>query len=237
MPSLLEQHWFDKLGGRPADLQEGRVKVLAHGTLAGYAGAIAFKRNNACLISVPASLVEDVRRKVADADCQTAFKTAYLEKLFGNNVELAIGPAWQAQIEREYFRPCHGPDSRELAGAEDPAFKHFLQHCSTTHVDLSGLKASRSPIVGVFVGQEVVAAASYEVRGNLIAHIGVLTRPDYRGHGYAKKAASHITGIAFAKNMGIQYQTLLSNKPSVSLARDIGFIDFAETIAVRLKNS
>jgi hypothetical protein len=235
MTTMLEQHWFDKLGGQPDDLQEGKVTVRAHGTLAGYAGATAFKRNNACIISVPKNIVEDVEKKVAGAACQDVFKPVYLEKLFGSNVEMSIGPAWQAQIDMEHFKPCHGADSRLITVADEPAMKRFLQNCSTTNVDLNGLKSGRLQTVGVFVGEEIVAVSGYELRDDTIAHIAVLCRPDYRGKGYAKKAASHMTSITLAKKMGIQYQTLMSNPSSIALARGLGYTDFAETITVRFK--
>lgn len=237
MTTMLEQHWFDKLGARPVDLQEGKVTVRAHGTLVGYAGAIAFKRNNACIISVPQNLMEDAEKKVAGAGCQDVFKAAYLEKLFGSNVEMSIGPAWQGQIEAEHFKPCHGPDSRLLTSADEPAIKRFLQNCSTTNVDLNGLKSGRLQTVGIFIGEEIIAVSGYELRDDTIAHIAVLSRPDYRGKGYAKKAASHLISITLAKKMGIQYQTLMSNPASIALAKGLGFTDFAETITVRLKKS
>ncbi len=232
---LLEHYWFGELGCRPEDLQEGKVKVTAHGTLAGYAGAMAFRQNNACIISVPRQMVEDIAKKASGIACEEAFKTSYLEKLFGASVERTIGPAWLAQIEPEQFKPCHGPDSKELTEADRPAFKRFLQGCSATDLELSVRESVNAPTVGVFIGDEIVAAARYEIHGGIISHISVLTRPDHRGGGYAKKAVSHITSVAFTKNVGIQYRTLQSNAPSVALAKGLGYSDFAETIAVRFK--
>ena len=68
-----------------------------------------------------------------------------------------------------------------------------------------------------------------------IAHIGVLTHPQYRGKGLATKVISGITDVALKANLGAQYRTLLSNYGSVGAGRKVGFQDFAETIAARVR--
>lgn len=235
--SLLEKYWLDQLGCGPDDLEEGKVKVFSHGALAGYSGAIALKKNNSCIISAPQPLVSVLSKKVANMDCQSVFNPTSLEKLFEGSVERTIGPAWQGEVDTKTFISCHGADSRELAKDDWPDFEHFLRGCAVSDVDFSALESGRMPTVGVFIDEEIVAAASYNISEGIIAAIGILTHPAHRGNGYAKRAVSHITRIALDKNLGIQYQTLISNTHSVFLAKELGFTDFAETISVRLKNN
>ena len=233
--SFLEKFWSDAIGHPVDDLQKENVRVVPHGDLAGYEGAIAFKKNNSCLISVPQQLVEDITAEVLKSNSKKSIDVAYLETIFGDMVERSVGPAWIGKIDLSNFKPCHEDDSRELDQADQADFEGFLKSCADLDVEYSALKAGRLPTACVFVNGQIVAAAGYESQDGLLAHIGVLTHPDYRGKGYAKKAVSHITSIALDKNIGIQYRTLKSNTASVELARRLGFTTFAETIAVRFK--
>jgi RimJ/RimL family protein N-acetyltransferase len=89
-------------------------------------------------------------------------------------------------------------------------------------------------MVGVFIGPELAALASYQLWDEQIAHIAVVARPASRGRGYATAAVSRLTEIVFERWFVPQYRTLESNAPSMALARRLGFVHYATSLAVRL---
>jgi GNAT superfamily N-acetyltransferase len=89
-------------------------------------------------------------------------------------------------------------------------------------------------VYGCFVDGEMVSAASYDVWGGVIAHVGVVTDPGHRGHGFAKSVAVAAVGHALDNGLVPQWRTLASNAASVGVGRAIGFEGFAEHYFVRL---
>jgi GNAT superfamily N-acetyltransferase len=232
---LLKKYWFDEIGCIAADLKTGAIKVFEHGTLQGYCGIIILKKENGFVVSAPSRLVDTTVKKLTNFSTETIFDIAFLEAAFKFEVERLIGPAWIGQMSADSFSACHGPESRELGESDHAVFKAFIDACPKIEVEFSGLEWGHFPMVGVFDGETLVAASGYEVRQGILAHIGVLAHPDFRGRGYACKAVSQITSMLLEKNLGIQYQTLMSNLPSIIVARKLGFTEFAQTIAIRLK--
>jgi GNAT superfamily N-acetyltransferase len=233
---LLKKFWLDELGCTPESFISEKTSVHTHGSLDGYSGVIVFKHRNSCIVSAPKALVAKLGQELTGKSCGYTFNTQILEDLFGVLVDRIIGPAWIGQISLKNFKPVHGSETRELLSESDwETFALFLAECSPSDVGVSSLALKRSPTVGAFAQGRIVAASSYEIRENILAHIGILTHPDARGLGFAKKAISKMTEIALQSGLGIQYQTLISNASSVGAARHLGYTDFAETIAIRLK--
>jgi len=233
---LLKQHWFGELGATVNDFKGKNITVTTHGaSLIGYAGAIAFKRQESWVLSVPAEIVEDVRKRAQRLTIETLFSRDALSSFFGTAVERIIGPAWIGQITPQGFSPCHSDKVRLLAKSEWVAFDSFITQNDPLEVEHSALVSAREPTVGVFYEGHLAAAASYELLEGLVAHIGVLVTKKLRAKGFGKQALSLITQIALDKNLGIQYQTLKQNVAAVSAAKALGFEEFAETFAIRLK--
>jgi GNAT superfamily N-acetyltransferase len=228
--------WMQELGCRPADFMAGLSSVCAHGTLAGYSGVIAFRHAGACVVSAPQERVAPLRAALAGLGADEIFNEGRLRAALGASVERVIGPAWIGGLAASDFRPAHGTSTRPLETATDwQAFDTFLERCPPIDVELSSLEAGRAPTVATFEGPRIAAAASFELREGILAHIGILTDPELRGRGYGRQAISLIAELALAAGYGLQYQTLRANRPSVAAARALGFADFAETLALRLR--
>ena len=231
---LLKKYWFDELGCSEADLIPGKTLVVEHGSLKGYSGIKFAKLGDTCIVSAPEVLLTSLRQALFNLDCAHTFNQKVIAETLGGKLDRMIGPAWIGQIDISSFRPCHGTETRMLSGDDWPHLEMLLASCTDEESDHSSLEAGRSPTVGVFKDGILVAAAGYEVLFEIVAHIGVLTHPKYRGQGMAKKVISAITEVALAANLGIQFQTLCSNIPSVRSAESLGFRKFAETIAARV---
>ena len=234
---LLKQHWFGEIGILESHFESASVAVTAHAkSLVGYSGAIAFHHQKSWVLSLPAGMVDSVRRKILGQSTAELFNVVGLSRLFGHSVESIIGPAWVGKIEHKDFKACHTGNGRLLRSTDWTDFDKFLRQSNKTEVEHSALASKREPTVGVFHNGRIVAAASYEILEGAVAHIGVLSSKEFRGKGFAKEAVRLITEIALSRNIGIQYQTLKENLPSVSVAQSLGFTEFAETLAVRLRS-
>jgi predicted GNAT family acetyltransferase len=91
-------------------------------------------------------------------------------------------------------------------------------------------------MVGVFEKGGLVALASYELWGGRIAHISIVSHPLWRGRGYAATAVSALAKIVLERGLVPQYRTLEANKPSMAVARRLGFVQYATSFAVRLSS-
>lgn len=232
--SRLEKYWFDRLGCAPSDLRAGEVCVFAHGTDETPHNVIVFQKDGGCVVSAPMAWVVHLQKEFSDQPCDTVFDVTHLESFFKNEAQAVVGPAWLGETDLVNFVPCHDDHSREITADDEEAFLAFVQACDPADIRNSGMEWGRAPIIGVFEGDVLASVANYQVRADSIAHIGIVTRPDYRGKGLAKKAVSHITALALNLSYGVQYQTLMTNGAAIALCRQLGFYNFAQTIVVKL---
>jgi predicted GNAT family acetyltransferase len=105
--------------------------------------------------------------------------------------------------------------------------------CAPTEWEHGG-STSENPCSGVFIDGLLATVASYEIWGGVIAHISVITHPDYRGRGFARSAVAHIAARALASGLLPQYRTLESNRPSLRVGESLGFHLYARSLAIRL---
>jgi RimJ/RimL family protein N-acetyltransferase len=91
-------------------------------------------------------------------------------------------------------------------------------------------------MAGVFKGHKLAALASYQIWGEQIAHIAIVTHPAFRGQGYATAAVSSLTQTVLGRTLVPQYRTLEGNAPSIAVARRLGFEHYATSLAIRFCN-
>jgi len=144
-----------------------------------------------------------------------------------------IGPAYigyaDAASQPEHPARALGPDD---AAAHDA----LQQSCDATEWEHGG-SAIEHPCSAVFVGGRVAALAGYEVWGGTIAHISVVTHPDFRSRGFGRSAVAHLAGRAITAGLLPQYRTLQSNRASIRVAESLGFHSYAISTAVRLNRN
>lgn len=89
-----------------------------------------------------------------------------------------------------------------------------------------GMQFIPGKTVGLFVDEQLVAAAGFTVWNGLLAHLAVVTHPNYRSQGYGKTVVSRATEQAFADGLLPQYRTSDVWPWSVALAQSLGFHRF-----------
>ena len=79
-----------------------------------------------------------------------------------------------------------------------------------------------------------MALAGYELWGEHIAHIAVVTHPEHRGQRYGTCVVSLLAETVLTQGLIPQYRTLCANAPSIAIATALGFVAYSENLAVRL---
>jgi len=231
----VDAYWISYFGCPLEDPQTPRAVVVPHAALHGYQGAFLFRRDRSCILSVPAALLAPVAQAVLGREPEGVFDRAFLAGVFGDAVERTIGPAWLGYADDMDLQPVEAHGVRFLDADDDVALHRLAQACSETEWEHSGIHFDRPPVYGCLRGDEILAAAGYELWGERLAHIGVVTHPAHRGRGCGKAVVSAIAANALREGLVPQYRTLESNTASVAIARSVGFQEYAVTIAVRFR--
>jgi hypothetical protein len=140
-----------------------------------------------------------------------------------------LGPAILAFADRTTFRaPAGGIATPTVAGAVELA--QLGAGCDPAEVEESALGTWQRWVNVVVVDGQVVAGAGVEVWAPAIAHIGVLTRADQRGLGYARTAAAATVAQALAAGMVAQWRARRTLTASRRVAAALGFVELGSQV-------
>lgn len=228
--TIANAYWASHLGCPPHTLFADPLSIQIHGgELADYWGAFALFRNGAAIASLPSTCADKLKGLLATvvSDCSPAS----FAKALASVASVVIGPAYVG-----YATTVNLPEhpARSLTQGDDLVLRDLQQACDATEWEHGGCAAD-SPASGVFAEDQLVSVASYEVWGGTIAHISVITHPDFRGQGLGRSAVAHLAQRAILSGLLPQYRTLVSNVRSIRLAESLGFQHYATSMAVRLK--
>ena len=82
-------------------------------------------------------------------------------------------------------------------------------------------------------GEEVLAAGNMTEWRGLPADVGVLTKPSYRGRGFASRLAATMVAAALPAVEVVRYRALASNVASLTVARQLGFELYGQNFRAR----
>jgi hypothetical protein len=117
----------------------------------------------------------------------------------------------------------------------DPAVADLLHACGEADVRESGLDGVTSPMFVVRDAGRVVSAAGYRVWAGAFAHLSVLTVPDRRGEGIARRAASAAAAHALGSDLLLQWRA--GPEGSRAVGRSLGFLELGTQFSLRLDGS
>ncbi|WP_405879560.1 GNAT family N-acetyltransferase [Streptomyces sp. NBC_01384] len=123
-----------------------------------------------------------------------------------------LGPATLGYVSRDGFRPVSDGDAvgqlapgyRDLRDLRD--LRGLVGAAGPEDVGESGIEEITSPAFVVREGTDVVAAAGYRTWPASTAHVGVLTAPERRGRGLARRVASAAVAHALAADLLPQWR-------------------------------
>lgn len=229
----VDAYWASYFGIPVSEFAGQKTLVVPHSSLAGYDGALVFRHEGSCIVSVPESVPDIERTKLRALKPADAFNPAALAKIFVINSDKVVGPAWLGIADRADFKSSK-TTARILGDSDEDAVQKLAEGCGELAWKQSKLLKVRKPLFGLFVGKDLVAVSGYIVLGNVLAYIGVITHPGHRGKGYAKAVVSSAVADAFSKGFVAQWRTPEANAGAVSLAKAMGFQHYASTYDVEL---
>lgn len=226
--AIATDYWAADLGLSAAELFAEPFQLIAHGNAwADYDGAFALFRNDSVVTSVPAERIDSLRSRLEPL--RPPFSPSDLARALAAISTSVVGPA-RIAYPSKLRAPAH--PARALLATENGAIQALREACDATQWDHGGSSIDQ-PCSGVFLGSQLVALAGYEIWGRTIAHIAIVTHPDFRGRGYGRSAVAHLACRALAARLLPQYRTLESNLPSIHIAESLGFESFATSMAIR----
>jgi GNAT superfamily N-acetyltransferase len=231
---VIAQHWAAFLGCDAAIFEQSIKLVVPHVEGDEYWGIFIFVRSKALVVSMPPSLLEELHPKLEDWMANNALEPARLQALAGDLLTEIIGPAFIGYADCTTFKDSPSA-ARLLTVIDSGDLERFKKACSERDWEHGGSELGETPVVGLYDQGELRAIAGYEVWNNSIAHISVITHPIRRGKGYGKQVVSKIAQIALEQGLVAQYRTLHSNTPSIAVAESLGFLPYANSVALRLK--
>lgn len=116
---------------------------------------------------------------------------------------------------------------RRLTAADSEAFARFEASAPEQDLDDAYVELDHWAVFGSFEGEAIVSAASaYPWDGTMLADIGVLTLPAFRGAGRARAAVRALGAHALGEGYEPQYRCQLDNAGSIAVAASAGLALF-----------
>jgi hypothetical protein len=227
---VIDRYWAQFFGCAPEALRTNTAQMAVH---TDYAGCYLMEFGGAPIVSLPLGEVEAYRATIAQWQAGVARMPALVEAVFGNRVIGTVGPAFVGYNDLKHFRPVSSPSTRPLTVEDKKAIDRLRAACTVEEWEAGGSEFKPGAMVGAFRGEELTALAGYQLWGDQIAQIAIVTHPGFRGQGHATTAVSALTEIVFERTLVPQFRTLESNIPSMAVARQLGFIQYATSLAVR----
>ncbi|WP_107841634.1 GNAT family N-acetyltransferase [Metasolibacillus meyeri] len=118
---------------------------------------------------------------------------------------------------------------RQLNTQDTEVFSAFESSASEQDLDDAYVELDHWAVFGSFVEQRLACASSmYPWGSSKLADLGVLTLPQFRGQGHARKIVRAISQYAYENGYEPQYRCQLDNTGSISLAKASGLTLFGQ---------
>jgi len=235
---IADRWWARDFACGPDDLRPATTHVQEHaGTMLGNPGIWILVVGAAPLVSLPpgmmAALARRARRWSRSLVAEPAALAAELE---GLDLERIVGPAFIGYGTDSTLKLDLAARGRALTSGDAGAVAELRAACSDEAWAHGGSDPRIVPTFGCFdeAGQ-LCALAGYKTWGGTIAHISIVSAPSRRGRGFASAAVACAARHALGAGLLPQYRTLMSNEPSMAVARKLGFASYGFSVFVRLR--
>lgn len=232
--AAVDRYWAAFFGCDPASFADSATTVVPHAGQGDYHGLFLFRRRAALIISVPAARLERDRAALGAFPATLLDDLPTLQAQIAAPIERVVGPAFVGYADAGTLQAQPNAGTRLLTADDRDHFERFRRACSALEWEHGGSELGAQPVAGCFVGDEIVAASGFELWGEQIAHIAVVTHPAHRGRSYGVGVVSAIAAVALERGLIPQYRTLMSNTPSMKIGAALGFVPYAESLALRL---
>jgi GNAT superfamily N-acetyltransferase len=233
---LVDSYWAEFFGCAPDALRTDTPQIVASTGPGAYAGCYLMEFGGAPVVSLPVDELESSRAAIEQWHAGVVRLPALVEAIFGKRVGARVGPAYVGYTDLKHFRPVFLSTTRGLTAQDEKAVNTLRDACTVEEWEHGGSEFRPTEMAGVFKGHQLAALASYQIWGRQIAHISIVTDPAFRGQGYATAAVSGLTQTVLERSLVPQYRTLEANAPSMAVARRLGFVHYATSLAIRFSS-
>jgi len=217
-----EEFWAQRLGCPVAALQRPGLTLLVHPQEVVFVVATA----RGTVVAAPLELHPRIEG-VADLRALTDWES--LRALVPTPAR-TVGAAWLGYT----CEPAGSTrDTQPFESARDPALAKLRAAVTPEEWRHGNLDRSEPPIFASVEDGTVAAACGYERLLDRVAHLGVVTDSQRRGHGAGRRAVAAALARALERGLLAQYQTLVANTPARRIADALGFAHFATTLSAR----
>ena len=214
-------------------LQHPGVVVTAHGQLNGYRGVWFFVRGHSAVVSAPLDWVARLEQTCGSTLAEELLSPAAATRALGHAAGEIVGPSFQGWLPAGRFRAVPSDGVQRVADKEG-VLATLQSACSPKEWEHGGIDPQAAEVWASFQGEEAAALGQLRLRPGGAVDPCIITHPAHRGQGHALRLVSAMAQEALAAGRLLLYQTLLSNRPAVSLALRLGFEQYATLLAVRL---
>jgi len=175
--------------------------------------------------------------RAADVLASTApgqlFTAGTCARIAGVDPGEVFGPSWHLFTDAAHFVPVAGGAGRRLDRG-DPLLAELRQACGESEWAEGGFADPDGVIYAIEEDGSLAAAGNLTSFRGYPADIGLLTRPDARGRGLATRVAVQMISDALPAAGIIRYRALVTNSPSLAIARSLGFAACGQNLIARL---
>lgn len=232
----VDAYWSRHFGCAPAQLHEAEPVLLPHaGELDDYQGAYMMRFGGAApVISLPAERVASLGPRLAAAARESLAADDRWSEILGPLLDRMVGPAWVGYASAETLRHVAvEAETRLLTPADAPHVERLGRAATPDEWDNIASLPRAGVMVGAFADGELAAVAGYEVWGESIAHVAVLTHPAHRGRLLGRAVVGAVAAVALERGLVPQYRVLTTNRASLAVAAAQGFEGYAASLALR----
>jgi len=144
-----------------------------------------------------------------------------------------IGPSWHGFTDASHFTPACPPGGRRL-DRDDPLLADLRAACGDDDWADSAMADPDGVAYGLEEDGRLAAAGNLTPFRGHPADIGLLTRPDARGRGLATRIAVQMICDALPTAGIVRYRALITNTPSLAIARSLGFAGCGQNLVARV---
>lgn len=236
LKKALDSFWIEELGFSFKNLRKGEVNIVRVKqaiNIPPYWPLIALKVDDRCIIPLEDRMASDVENVFETLSAEEVFTTRGMEtiqRLLGISQDRMVH--WlHLFCDKNHFKPYRKHEARRLTEADE-------QMCKDWHLKYPRAIGPHSyqyanPIpYGIIVDGELMSVALVLRYDLPFWEIGVETRPDCRGRGYAKSVTSLATeeAITFGKMTWYYLDVNPTNIASLRVAKSLGYVEYMETL-------
>lgn len=197
---------------------------------------IAMRVDDCCIIPVNIEKIDDAREELEGLTVREIFSEKgimKLNKLHGTTQEKVVH--WlHLYCDKECFTPYRGHKARRLTENDREICERWITEYPRAIGPYSYKYANPEPF-GIVQGGELVSVAIVLRYDLPLWEIGVETRPDCRGRGYAKSVVSLATQYILENGKIPWYYIDIEplNVASLMVAKALGFFEYTESLNIK----